>query len=155
MPYKNRERKLAYDRAYHWSHREKQLRKSQEWRNEHRERFLTGMKNWYEENREQIRKYRQSHKEEHNLYVAKRRKQVKILLLKILGSKCNCGFSDYRALEIHHPEKSVKVRDKQRFKANITMYRYYLKHPEEAKINLQILCANCHSMLRYRDENVE
>lgn len=54
----------------------------------------------------------------------------------------NCGFSDKRALHIDHKDSDgYKIRDV--LKYNDSVYRYYIKHPEEAKQKLQILCANC------------
>jgi len=39
--------------------------------------------------------------------------------------------------------------DKKRFNSYTIMVRYYSKHPEEAKLKLQMLCANCHVLKTY------
>ena len=73
-------------------------------------------------------------------------------LINILGGfKCvRCGFLDSRALVIDHiygggtqEQKAVGRR---------ALNDYYLKHPEEAKEKLQILCANC-NMIKAGENN--
>jgi len=92
------------------------------------------------------REYRDKNKTEIN----NRIRQTRIDVLKILGLHCeNCGYDlDVRALQIDHVNgggnQEVKL-----FSSNIEMYRYYLKHPKEAKEKLQTLCANCNTLKRY------
>lgn len=66
-------------------------------------------------------------------------------LIEILGNKCvnpEClvvgGCEDFRCLQIDH-------KDGDGYKDRLTNGRlsYYLKHIDEAKQKLQILCANC------------
>lgn len=91
-----------------------------------------------------IQKYHRSEKGKFALkkaflkYIHKQRLE----LVKFLGNKCAyCGFSNIRALQIDHIlGGGVKELSNGR---NNEFYRFYNNHREEAKIKLQILCANC------------
>jgi len=80
-------------------------------------------------------------------------------LLELLGNKCvRCGFSDSStmvswgsalgrwALQIDHISGGGR---KELGKDNEAMYRYYLSKPDEAKLKLQVLCANCNIIKRH------
>jgi len=59
-------------------------------------------------------------------------------ILKIIQSigKCQrCGFSDIRALEIHHTKEGKSKNDYKEMKLII-----------EGKIQYEVLCANCHTI---------
>lgn len=73
--------------------------------------------------------------------------------LEMLGSKCvRCGYSeDWRALQVDHI-KSEGVIDRKRFRGGRGGMYYYLKHPYEAKQNLQVLCANCNAIKRHEQK---
>jgi hypothetical protein len=67
-------------------------------------------------------------------------------LLDLLGNKCvKCGFIDSRALQIDHIHGGGH---KELSKGNESMYRNYLKNPDLAKSELQVLCANCNQIKR-------
>lgn len=94
----------------------------------------------------------------HNEYTRKYNLMVRKVLFQLLGDRCSnksClvsnGCTDIRCLQIDHINggggKEIKKY------GTIGMYRYYIKHPEEAKQKLQILCANCNWIKRY--ESVE
>jgi hypothetical protein len=71
-----------------------------------------------------------------------RRKRVAVL--SALGDKCNrCGFSDTRALQIHHTVGSYR-EDKKVFGTGAHYYRNVLKLISTGKYEL--LCANCHAI---------
>lgn len=58
-----------------------------------------------------------------------------------------CGQFDKRCLQIDHKNGGGT---KQRLTMGVkTMWRYYLKHPEEAREKLQVLCANCNWIKRF------
>ena len=69
-------------------------------------------------------------------------------LMNLLGTACvRCGFTDMRALCLDHingggHKEFLKY-------TGAAIYRYYLKDPNLAKGNLQILCANCNSIKRF------
>lgn len=76
-------------------------------------------------------------------------------LLHILGQFwCqNCGEHDQRCLHIDHIYDNG-YEDRIRFGGDPTkMARYYIKHPEEARSKLQIMCANCNWRKRYENGN--
>jgi hypothetical protein len=75
-------------------------------------------------------------------------------LLELLGSHCvRCGFADIRALQIDHINGQGK-KEFQKFKGNISLYRFYLKNPDLAKKYLQVLCANCNWIKRFENKEV-
>jgi hypothetical protein len=60
----------------------------------------------------------------------------------LLGGKCfRCGYSDIRALQLDHVSGGGKKEFRELGK--VQRYYYYSKHPEEARVRLQVLCANC------------
>jgi len=79
--------------------------------------------------------------------------QAKNLLFDILGRECvgdlegkgRCGFSDVRILQFDHIEGNGLAEVK-RFGSNFHVYRYYVRHPDEARIKLQVLCPNCNAL---------
>lgn len=79
---------------------------------------------------------------------------IRLDLMEILGgSMCIfCGYSsDIRALQIDH-KYGTGPKDRERFKSNYKMYRYYRDHPEEAKGKLQVLCANCNAIKKINNQ---
>lgn len=67
----------------------------------------------------------------------------KLALIKELGSKCvSCGFSDIRALQINHIDPSTKIRASR----DLWSWSRRFKDWEANKGNLELLCANCHSL---------
>lgn len=78
----------------------------------------------------------------------------KLQLFNILGG-CfckQCGFRDVRALQLDHI-KGNGNKERVRFHSNSALIVYYLKHPEESKQKLQVLCANCNWIKRYDELN--
>ena len=74
---------------------------------------------------------------------------MRISLQHILGDECRlCGIKDKRVLEFDHINNNGKV-DKALHVGNQNMYNWYSARPEEAKQQLQLLCANCHSIKHY------
>jgi hypothetical protein len=80
---------------------------------------------------------------------------LKNQLLQILGWRCRCAskdcwhidgpckVTDIRALRFDSINGYVTQDAKEKGGA-IAMLLYYTSHPEEAKLKLQILCANCY-----------
>ncbi len=85
--------------------------------------------------------------------------KLKGILFQILGgprcSSASClvpgGCSDIRCLQFDHINGGGSA-DMRRFRNPAEMYRYYSKHPEDAKKTLQVLCANCNWIKRYDKE---
>ena len=91
-------------------------------------------------------------------------KERRIKLIGLLGGKCvdpyqlhlpNDPFlTDWRNLQLDHIKGYGK---KQRYKNSeftnsITTVKYYLKHLEQAKSEIQILCANCNWIKKYENK---
>jgi hypothetical protein len=82
----------------------------------------------------------------------KNRILLKNKLFDLLGKKCQkCGFDDIRALQFDHingqgGKDYIRLSGKR--SATAGYYKYYVEHPEEAKKNLQVLCANCNWIKR-------
>lgn len=82
----------------------------------------------------------------------KRRWNRKLQLIKILGqSSCvYCEFSIFPALQFGHKNGNGHS-DKIRFHNVDNFYKYYIEHPEEARAELEITCANCNWIKRFKD----
>ena len=71
----------------------------------------------------------------------KREWERKIAIMDSLGGKCTqCGITDYRCLDIHHIDPSLKNRPTD----GIYIMSRRLKDWDKNKGNLELLCANCH-----------
>ena len=65
-------------------------------------------------------------------------------LMELLGgfSCSDCGYDDYRALEIDH----IFGNGQEMPLSKINIIRYYLDNPDIAYEELKVLCANCHKI---------
>lgn len=69
--------------------------------------------------------------------------QRRLEIIKTLGGKCvDCGFDDYRALDIDHIDPSKKLRAKNRY----FPWSHRFKDWEANAKNIRLLCANCHRL---------
>ena len=77
-------------------------------------------------------------------------------LLDILGGhKCKkCGCIDFRVLQFDYI-KGYGYIDRKRIGSSFGLIQYYIKHPEEAKKMLQVLCANCNIIKQYDNKECE
>jgi len=132
MPRKNKED----DRIYYRKNREKLVKYSREYRTNNLEKVKKSQKKTREKYGEIYRKRRRN-----------RYKEMRLTLVRILGEKCNsCGYNkDIRGLEIDHIvglKSSYELKNRKN--GRVTVYRYYYKHQDEIKRELQILCGTCH-----------
>lgn len=116
---------------------------------ERREKIRAYQKEYDKKNRERIkehtRKYRMSVKERDKQYRRDRLLATKAKLVQLLGGKCHkCGDSDIRHLTFHH-QNGGGSRD--RMGLHRTYYYQKMIDDAEARAELTILCANCHSEL--------
>jgi len=119
---------------------------------EYRERYLAGSREEYQRNREARRRrwrekyygdpeYRARVNKESSERVIQVGKRRRMELIKYLGGKCQiCGFSDPRALCVHHPNGN---NESLRKGSTWLRFREYWKQRDE----LQLLCMNCHTIL--------
>lgn len=73
----------------------------------------------------------------------KKYRQVRLRLIILLGGRCNCGYSDTRALELDHINGGGGKERKKKGNGSYGEYRYYLDHLDEARLKYQVLCRNC------------
>ena len=73
-------------------------------------------------------------------------------LFNILGgaSCLYCDYRDKRALQFDHIHNNG-AEDRKRFKSYGGMIKYYVQNENEARKNLQVLCANCNWIKRSDD----
>ena len=87
------------------------------------------------------------------IYQKKSQQKARAKLVILLGGRCViCGFSDERALQIDH--KNGGGYKERKHHGNWVLYNFYLKHPEKAEEQLQILCANCNWIKRHERKEV-
>jgi len=78
--------------------------------------------------------------------IRKKRRELRVKFVQERSSRCElCGFSDIRALEIHHLKK------KNYFKEGRNQYQTLRLIPWD---QLQLLCANCHLILENEERFV-
>ena len=95
-------------------------------------------------NRMQIYRKFNPEKGQHELH----RDNIKrVVLIQALGGCCvKCGYTDdIRALQLDHINGDGYKDRKEKGKAG-KVYRYYVNKLDEAKLILQVLCANCHAI---------
>lgn len=143
---KNRERILAYERKWYREHPEKGKEYESHRNKEQRDK-------WQKE-------YKAKHKEHFRecarLSALRRNAKARLEIINRLGGKCvKCGFSDIRALHIHHKFGGGNIERK--FYGNgtaVTNYRYHqglLEHLED----LELLCANCHAIVSWDKKHIK
>jgi hypothetical protein len=106
------------------------------------EYYCARAREYYYTHREQRKsyalEYQKRNKDLKRVWNMNDRRRVRRLLLELLGSKCAvCGTFEY--IELDHLNARGTI-DRNNRGNNWNMYRYYLKHPEEAKQKLQLLC---------------
>jgi len=82
-----------------------------------------------------------NHYRAHRVRLLSKDKNLRLSVIRLLGGQCaHCGYDDMRALVLDHKNSDGHI-DRRRLGHKIA--RYYIHHLDEAKINLQVLCANC------------
>ena len=107
---------------------------------------------YYYQNRQQkidyAKEYQKANKAKKRIWSNRDRQRVRRELLLLLGNRCNvCGTTE--RIELDH-KLAGGCADRQARGNNHSMYRYYLKHPEEAKERLQLLCKTHNLEKEYR-----
>lgn len=96
--------------------------------------------------RQYQREYHRKNKDKLNVYYLKKRFEQRMELLDLVGGrKCkNCGFADWRALQLDH-KKSGGSKDIISGRNLKTQKEDAIKNPDK----YQILCANCNWIKRH------
>jgi len=96
-------------------------------------------------------KDKEKQKEYQRDWRTKRRIQEKEKSFKMLGGKCkNCGIDDYRVLEIDHIIAVRRKADSLTFEVGSRLRQIISNGTRDIK-DLQLLCANCHSIKTYNE----
>lgn len=83
-----------------------------------------------------------------------RHKKYRFIIMQFLGGKCvRCGFDDIRCLNLDHIKPILRTRNNLKHKSS-TKLQEDIIHDREDLDNIQILCANCHSIKSYHEDIV-
>lgn len=124
--------------------------------NERRRQFkIKNLDEYLRQRRESAKRYRHNHPEKHYSLLRKWRENKRKQIMSLLGElKCkNCGFEDYRALQIDHINGGG---NKQREKLKSTALSIVFLEKEirlKGKEEYQILCANCNWIKRSENKS--
>jgi len=73
----------------------------------------------------------------------------RLKLIYLLGDCCiSCKIADRRVIQLDH-KNGGGTQEYTKFGGHDLMIKYYLEHIDEAKQNLQVLCANCNLIKKY------
>ena len=139
--------------SYYERHKDAMKLNAKKWRENNHDRACEISRKYYHEGggKQKIKEWWKKHPERTYDYMKRYFAKVgtyRDKLVKILGTKCaECGCSDMRCLQIDHINNDG-YNDRKRFKTINSFYIFYVKHPKEAKKQLQILCANCNWIKR-------
>lgn len=143
-----------YWKAYHKQNRDHRNTKNMEYREQHLQQYRVLGRDYYYKNRDDLMKKAAisrrtpEARERSATYQRKYNQRLKEKLFHILGQFwcVRCGFFDKRALQFNH-KNGGGLRDRAKIlkqtNAATAFYKYYVDHPEEAKRDLEIKCANC------------
>ena len=116
---------------------------TKQWYLENRERMRELRKKWYEKNKESERenaKVRQKvRRQDFNEWYYDYKSKL---------SCVKCGFSHPAALDFHHRDRSEKEFDPSRMRDNTSKKRFL-----EEISKCDVLCANCHRIYHYNENN--
>ena len=137
------------------------LDKNKRWREENREKINAKRREYYQQNKEKCQEFSKEYyrkngkkrKEYDRAYYLKYRKKCRQEIIENLGGKCiQCGFHDWRGLQIDHV-KGGGTKHRKQFTNSWQYYKSILDQLETGEY--QLLCANCNQIKRYEQEEVE
>ena len=133
------------------------LDKNRRWRERNREKVHVSQKKYYEKNKEKLRlkakEYKMEHKEQKSeadkaYYRNYRRRKRRDVIDKLGGQCIQCGFGDWRGLQIDHVNGGGSKHRKEF--ANVWTYYKHI-HENLDSGDYQVLCANCNQIRRYEE----
>ena len=81
----------------------------------------------------------------------------RLAIVQALGGKClRCGINDHRVLDIDHIERKKKLKPKHRSyptPVRLALWEQEMQIFEDGSHNLQVLCANCHRLKTWSENN--
>ena len=123
-----------------------------------KESWAAYMRTWRAENLDRARRISRKGSEKHrrlNLELSRKRsrecnQRMRDKIEAFFGDKCvRCGFNDPRALQLDHINGNGAADRRGRRGWNLwERYRFIRDKPEEARAQLQLLCANCNCIKR-------
>ena len=146
-----------YHHDYYLAHREEAIKNRHQYYLDHQSEIIKKAKLYRVVNkerdaekwRERDRLRRKLNREFYNFGKRLSRFRKRLKLMEILNQYVcvKCGEGDYRCLQFDHMNAGG---NKDRLKHSgrndgREMIRYYVSHPEEARLKLQLLCANCNT----------
>ena len=105
-----------------------------------------------QDRREYYIQYNRIHKERKKFITRKYNYKIRLRVLALLGNKCiQCGFSDWRALQVDH----INGRGSKENKISKGMLNNRLfKEISTGITKYQLLCANCNWIKRYENKEM-
>lgn len=150
---------MVFDRKkwrkeYYQKNKAIETEQHEQWRKANREKNNQYRRNNYNQNKEKEFLIRQT--EEYKRINARNQrdymKRKRTLLLNLFGNKClRCGNTDLRVLQFDHIKGQGIHDTKIKILFGKSLVIYYSTHLEEAKKELQLLCANCNIIKKYEN----
>ncbi len=98
---------------------------------------------WQEIVRKGRKKWREKHPEQEREAQRVCKERARRALLALFGNACvQCGFSDWRALQLDHINSDGSGDPHRRWRAH-KLKRWVIENPEEAHAKYCLLCGNC------------
>ena len=125
----------------------------QKWREAHREQDRERCRRDYQKHlevrREKNKRYYHQHSEQVKRRAEQRRWNVKLEVIRILGSVCKrCGLDDPRVLQVHHTNGGGSKERRQTEIKGGSFFTSIVKGEREIS-DLELLCCNCHAIHQY------
>jgi hypothetical protein len=143
------EAKRAYNRERYHRNREKILAQQKERYENNREKLISKQKEYYENNKDKIKARAAAHYRENadvvKLREANRRRDRKVYLVSLLGSKCfRCQANHPASLDFHHKDAATKVFSI----ADMMNATKQVREEDliEEVMKCELLCKNCHAI---------
>ncbi len=120
----------------------------------HRDRYLQQQSEYYQRNKqkrnESKKQYRKTNLEWYKKIQFIYRSRLRERLFHMLGHVCiSCGAYDKRLLQFDHIN-NTGYNDRKRFgRSPHRFFMYYIRHPDEAKQEIQVMCISCNWLKRY------
>lgn len=153
---KNPNQKRERNKRWREKNRDKKKEIDARYRAEHQEALQEYQKNRPnpQKDKETREIYRKNNQDYFNTYQRNYRAKLRLKAIELLGGKCvECGFSDWRAMQIDHINGGGH-KERKAAKSPSDYYKNIVASVEQGLNEYQLLCANCNQIKRYiRDEN--